>query len=129
MPRWTLRPGPAGAAWPRTPFPHLYPLRAMGGGRISWAVRVLAALIAAETIASGAVLVLRPSPARSAALVRSLPAPTTTTTVAPDPTTLPPPPPTAPPATARRAPPPAALPADPVARLTARLDGALGGVR
>ena len=90
---------------------------------------MLAALIAAETIASGAVLVLRPSPARSAALVRSLPAPTTTTTVAPDPTTLPPPPPTAPPATARRAPPPAPLPADPVARLTARLDGALGGVR
>jgi D-alanyl-D-alanine carboxypeptidase/D-alanyl-D-alanine-endopeptidase (penicillin-binding protein 4) len=101
----------------------------MGGGRFSWAVRSLAVLIAVEVVASGAVLVLRPSEARSAALVRSVPQPTTTTTVAPDPTTLPPPPPTSPPATARPAPPPATLPADPVARLTSRLEAALGGVR
>jgi D-alanyl-D-alanine carboxypeptidase/D-alanyl-D-alanine-endopeptidase (penicillin-binding protein 4) len=103
----------------------------MGGGRVSWAVRLLAVLIAGETIASGTVLVLRRSPARSAALVRAVPAPTTTTTttVAPDPTTLPPPAPTSPPATARRVPPPPTLPADPVARLTARLEAVLGGVR
>ena len=93
------------------------------------AVRGLAVLIAAEIVASGATLILRPSEARSAALVRSVPQPTTTTTVAPDPTTLPPPPPTSPPVTARLAPPPPTLPADPVARLTARLEAALGGVR
>src|SRR5437773_7356576 len=101
----------------------------MGGGRFSWAVRGLAVLIAAEIVASGAVLVLRPSRASSAALVRSIPQPTTTTTVAPDSTTLPPPPPTSPPATARQTQPPPRLPADPVARLTARLEAALGGVR
>jgi len=101
----------------------------MGGGRFSWAVRTLAVLIAVEVVASGAVLVLRPSEARSAALVRSVPQPTTSTTVAPDPTTLPPPPPTSPPVTARRAAPPPTLPADPVARLTARLEAALGCVR
>src|SRR5438270_71493 len=100
----------------------------MGGGRLSWAVRILAVFIAAEFVASGAVLVLHPAPARSAALVRSVPAPTTTTTVAPDPTTLPPPPSTSPPSTARHAPPPPTLPPDPVARLTARLEAALGGV-
>src|SRR3954451_6647488 len=101
----------------------------MGGGRLSWAVRILAVFIAAEVVASGAVLVLHPAPARSAALVRSVPAPTTTTTVEPDPTTLPPPPSTSPPSTARHAPPPPTLPPDPVARLTARLEAALGGVR
>ena len=101
----------------------------MGGGRFFWAVRILAVLIAAEIVASGAVLVLRPTPARSAALVRSVPSSTTTTTVAPDPTTVPPPPPTSPPGTTRPAPPPPTLPADPVARLTARLEAALGGVR
>src|SRR4051794_4487949 len=102
----------------------------MGGGRFSWAVRTLAVLIAVEFVASGAVLVLRPSEARSAALIRSVPQPTTSTTVVPDPTTLPPPPPsTSPPVTARRAAPPPTLPADPVARLTARLEAALGGVR
>jgi len=100
----------------------------MGGGRFPWAVRILAALIAAEVMASGAALILRPSPARSAALVRSVPTSTTTSTVAPDTTTLPPPPPTSPPATARAAPPPT-LPADPVARLGGRLEAALGGVR
>src|SRR3954454_12887858 len=101
----------------------------MGGGRFSWAVKILAALIAAEVVASGAALILRPSEARSQALVRSLPQPTTTTTVAPDTTTLPPPPSTSPPPTARPAPPPPTLPADPVARLAARLEAALGGVR
>jgi D-alanyl-D-alanine carboxypeptidase/D-alanyl-D-alanine-endopeptidase (penicillin-binding protein 4) len=100
----------------------------MGGGRLPWTVRALAVLITAEILASGAVLVGRPSPARSAALVRSVPTPTTTTSVLPDPTTLPPPPPTSPPATARPVPPPT-LPADPVARLTARLDAVLGNVR
>src|SRR4029077_11986777 len=99
----------------------------MGGGRLSWAVRILAVFIAAEVLASGAVLVLHAPPARSAALVRSTPAPTTTTTVAPDPTTLPPSPSTSPPSTARHAPPPT-LPPDPVARLAARLEAALGGV-
>jgi D-alanyl-D-alanine carboxypeptidase/D-alanyl-D-alanine-endopeptidase (penicillin-binding protein 4) len=97
----------------------------MGAGRFSWAVRALAVLIAVEVVASGAVLILRPSEARSAALVRSVPQPTTTTSLAPDPTTLPPPTSTSPPATARPAPPPT-LPADPVARLTARLQAALG---
>jgi serine-type D-Ala-D-Ala carboxypeptidase/endopeptidase (penicillin-binding protein 4) len=101
----------------------------MGGGRFSWAVRILAVLIAAEVVASGAVLVLRPTPARSAALVRSTPDPTTTTTLVPDPTTFPPPPSTSPPSVARRTPPPPTLPPDPVARLTARLESALGGVR
>jgi len=102
----------------------------MGGGRLSWAVRLLAVLIAAEVIASGAVLVLRPTPARSAALVRSVPRPTTTTTIAPDPTTLPPPPPTPPPAVASPAPPStAAIATDAASRLTARLEAALGGVR
>src|SRR5436309_12669825 len=102
----------------------------MGGGRLSWAVRLLAVLIAAEVISSGAVLILRPSPARSAALVRSVPDPTTTTTIAPDPTTLPPPPPTSPPATARPAPPSTvAVPTDAASRLRARLEAALGGVR
>jgi len=87
-------------------------------------------VIAAQIIASGAVLMFRPSQARSAALLRSTPAATTTTTaLLPDPTTLPPPPPTSPPSTARRAAPPPTLPADPVARLTARLEAALGGVR
>jgi D-alanyl-D-alanine carboxypeptidase/D-alanyl-D-alanine-endopeptidase (penicillin-binding protein 4) len=101
----------------------------MGGGRFSWAVRLLAVLIAAETIASGAVLVLHPSPAGSAALVRSVPTTSTSTTVAPDPTTLPPPPPTSTSAVARPAPVTTPVATDPVARLTARLEAALGGVR
>jgi D-alanyl-D-alanine carboxypeptidase/D-alanyl-D-alanine-endopeptidase (penicillin-binding protein 4) len=101
----------------------------MGGGRLPWTVRALAVLVAVETLASGAVLVGRPSPARSAALVRSVPTSSTTTSLLPDPTTLPPPPPTSPPATARPAPPPPTLPADPIARLTARLDAVLGNVR
>jgi D-alanyl-D-alanine carboxypeptidase/D-alanyl-D-alanine-endopeptidase (penicillin-binding protein 4) len=103
----------------------------MGGGRFSWAVRILAVVIAAEVVASGAALVLRPSPARSAALVRSVPTSTTTTTttIADDPTTLPPPPSTSSPSTTRVARPVPTLPADPVARLAARLDAALGGVR
>src|SRR5438270_2098324 len=102
----------------------------MGGGRLSWAIRLLTAVIAAEMVASATVLVLRPSPARSAALVRSVPVPTTTTTIAPDPTTLPTVPPTSPPAPARPAPlSTAAIPADAASRLTARLDGVLGSVR
>src|SRR5436305_10215757 len=101
----------------------------MGGGRLSWAVRILAVFIAAEVMASGAVLVFRPSAARSAALVRSAPAPTTTTTAAPDPTTVAPPPSTSPPSTVRHVAPAPTLPPDPVARLTARLEAALGGVR
>ncbi|MBV8296712.1 MAG: D-alanyl-D-alanine carboxypeptidase, partial [Acidimicrobiia bacterium] len=101
----------------------------MGGGRLSWAVRALGVLIAAEVVASGAVLVVRPSSSRSAALVRALPAPNTTTSVAPDPTTFPPPPPASPRATPVPTPPstqPATSGA--AARLTARLEAALGGV-
>ncbi|HEV3355095.1 MAG TPA: D-alanyl-D-alanine carboxypeptidase, partial [Acidimicrobiales bacterium] len=101
----------------------------MGGGRFSWAVRLLAVLIAAETIASSAVLVLHPTAARSAALVRSVPTTSTSTTVAPDPTTLPPPPPTSTSAVARPAPVTTPVATDPVTRLTARLEAALGGVR
>jgi D-alanyl-D-alanine carboxypeptidase/D-alanyl-D-alanine-endopeptidase (penicillin-binding protein 4) len=89
----------------------------------------LTAVIAAQIVASGAVLVFRPSQARSAALVRSTPATTTTTSTLPvDTSTVAPPPPTSPPSTARRAAPPPTLPADPVARLNARLEAALGGV-
>ncbi|MBV9411435.1 MAG: hypothetical protein JO148_07555, partial [Acidimicrobiia bacterium] len=65
----------------------------MGGGRLSWAGRIVAVLIAAQVIASGAVLVLRQSPTHAAALVRSSPAPSTTTSLLSDPTTLPTPPP------------------------------------
>jgi len=101
----------------------------MGGGRLPWTVRAIAVLVVAEILVSGAVLVGRPSPARSAALVRSVPTPTTTTSLLPDPTTLPPPPPTSPPATARPVPAPPTLAGDPVARLTARLDAVLGNVR
>ena len=89
----------------------------------------MAVLIAAEVIASGAVLIARPSTAHSASLVRSVPQPTTSTTIAPDPTTSPPPP-TPPPPTTRVAPPStAALTTDAASRLTARLEAALGGVR
>jgi len=91
-------------------------------------VRILAAVSAAEVVASGAVLALHPTAARSAALVRSAPATTTSTSVVDDPTTLAPPPSTSPPSTAAPAPPPSTLPADPVARLAARLDAALGNV-
>ncbi|MBV8985597.1 MAG: D-alanyl-D-alanine carboxypeptidase, partial [Acidimicrobiia bacterium] len=100
----------------------------MGGGRLSWAGRILAVIAAAEIAASSAVLALHPTPARSAALVRSVPTTTTSTSVVPDPTTLPPAPSTSPPTTARPAAPPPTLPADPVARLTARLEAALGSV-
>ncbi|MBV8561318.1 MAG: D-alanyl-D-alanine carboxypeptidase [Acidimicrobiia bacterium] len=101
----------------------------MGGGRLSWAVRALGVLIAVEVVASGAVLVVRSSSSRSAALVRALPAPNTTTSVAPDPTTFPPPPPASPPA-APVPTPPSTQPATSgaAARLTARLEAALGGV-
>src|SRR5205823_10484267 len=82
-----------------------------------------------QILASGAVLLGRPTPARSAALLRSVrPSPTTSTTV--EPTTLPPPPPpTAPPVTRAPAPAPPPLPSEPAARLGARPDAALGSVR
>ncbi|MBV9412488.1 MAG: D-alanyl-D-alanine carboxypeptidase, partial [Acidimicrobiia bacterium] len=94
--------------------------------------RIVAVLIAAQVIASGAVLVLRQSPSHAAALVRSSPAPSTTTSLLPDPTTLPTPPPaptSSTTSTAKALPPPPTLPVDPVARLDARLDAALGSVR
>jgi D-alanyl-D-alanine carboxypeptidase/D-alanyl-D-alanine-endopeptidase (penicillin-binding protein 4) len=109
------------------PPEHLYPLRAMGGGRrVPWTVRALGALIGAQLLASGTVLAVRPAPARSAALVRSKPVPATTSTTS-EPTTLPPPPsttspPTAPPTTT----PP--LPGDPAARLAGRVNAALGAL-
>src|SRR5438270_647007 len=129
MSRWTHRPAVAAAGWRRTSSKPFYSLGAMGGGRLPWTVRAIAVLVVAEILVSGAVLVGRPSPARSAALVRSVPTQTTTTSRLPLPPPLPPPPPTSPPATARPAPPAPTLPADPVARLTARLDAVLGNVR
>ena len=99
----------------------------MGGGRLSWAGRILAVIAAAEIVASTAVLALHPTAARSAAFVRSAPTTTTSTSVVPDPTTLPPSSTTSPPSTTRPAP-PSTLPPDPVARLTGRLEAALGGV-
>ncbi|MBV8160147.1 MAG: D-alanyl-D-alanine carboxypeptidase [Acidimicrobiia bacterium] len=100
----------------------------MGGGRFTWAVQVLAAVIVAETIASGVVIGAHPS--RTAALVRAVPPPPTTTTIGTDSTTFPPPPSTATPTTSRPAPPPAPPVAGAAAaRLGARLDAALGAAR
>src|SRR4051794_38630088 len=110
----------------------------MGGGRprtVPWTVRALFALVAIQLLASAAVLIGRQSPAgsASASLVGAGPGPTppTTATVV-DETTLPTPDPTASPSTRaalRPAPTAPRPPAEPMAKLAAALNGALGPVR